>query len=180
MICPKCKAEIPDSSKFCNKCGNPVADRHTKLKPDKVNLNKSVLKSSALDKVKLLTKKQILIIVICLLVILGVCIGGFLFYKNTPEQRAIVYAKQQANNMQNTMKDTLLTIPDKVITIEKKNNIYKVTFSGTYYTWPDSYPKNENPDTHKYNVQYIITVQLNSNNQFSLKRESMKKISQIY
>lgn len=181
MICPKCGVEILDNSKHCNRCGVPITNTSNKTLSCETTFDEVVQTSPILQKKKLISRKQIIIIVLVLLALLTFGIGGYIIYMNTPEQRAIVYAKQQASNMADTMKDSLLTTPDKVILVEKQSeNVYTITFSGTYDTWPDSYPKDENPDSHRYNAQYCIDVRLNSNNNFSLVDESMTKLNQIF
>lgn len=61
MICPKCKAEILDNSKFCNICGEKIND----LQKPKI----------------LLSKRKIVIIAIAIIALLVVIMSYFIFFQ---------------------------------------------------------------------------------------------------
>lgn len=105
MICPKCGAENPDDSLFCNKCGSKVKVDSISNKRFDTNIFKTFK-----DKFKTLSSKQKKIIMPISLIILVLCISGFIIYRNTPKQKAIRVSNTVINSLKtHDGKDIFLT-----------------------------------------------------------------------
>jgi uncharacterized Zn finger protein (UPF0148 family) len=52
MICPKCKKELPDGSKFCNHCGNPINTEQPKQQPQQPRVQKTIQQIGAETELK--------------------------------------------------------------------------------------------------------------------------------